>query len=84
VASKTLIFPDEEETYVRAPTRIVDDLPSRVKGAARWIIYGEHIGKSQYHIEVAPGVDVPVEFINHRWHFLRWEEEEGYYSTKKT
>jgi hypothetical protein len=83
VASKTLIFPDEEETYIRAPTRISDDLPACIKGAAHWIIYREHIRKSQYHIEIAQGVDIPVEFINHRWHFLRWEDEEGYYLTRK-
>jgi hypothetical protein len=83
VASKTLIFPEDEGTFVRAPTRISNDLPAHIKGAAYWVVYGEHFGKSQYHVEISHGTELPVEFINHRWYILRWDIQEGYYITKK-
>jgi hypothetical protein len=83
MASRILWFPKEEETYIQAPTWFSDDLPAHIQGAAHWVPYENHLGKSQYHIEIAPGVDIPVEFINHHWYFLHWEPE-GYYSMKQT
>jgi hypothetical protein len=45
----------------------------------------EHLPRSQYFVEITRGgAELPIEFINHYWHILRWDEEWGAYITKNS
>ena len=79
MACRTLTFPEEDSTLVTVSTRFSDDLPAHIKGRAYWVSY-DHLAKSQYHIALGSGGELPVKFINHRWYIIRWDEDGQYYT----
>ena len=54
VASKTLVFPINPDTWVAIIPYLEDDLPTRVKGLAYWVNYA-NAEQSCYHLKVTEG-----------------------------
>jgi hypothetical protein len=61
--------------------RLVDDLPKHVKGDhITWTEF-ENSDDNCYMIKLEDGQEVPVEFVNDRWHYLAIRDDGHYYTS---
>jgi hypothetical protein len=77
MSSIDIQFTYDPYLYIPIQTQNTDNLSAWVKDRVYWITYQNDL-HSAYHLLSDDGVEAPVKFINHWWHFLIWKNKQGY------
>jgi hypothetical protein len=83
VASITVLFPSST-TLTSISRRDADNLPSHVKGIAKWLTVGPYTGYYFPGNLTKNNKPIPIEFINNAWHSLVFIESEQSFFTRST